>query len=178
MYYFCRHYCSTCFLSLYIIAISQVNRKRIHLRHALNLGHSWHLQWLRWRRPSGLLTPSFWRYFYASSCVINPSQDTERYLVVYARHSDFYVWLYFFSYLLVSHSYPSKAHTPPLPHLPAFRGHSISDKISVLGVCVPNDRHSHHFWIFAKIFTIRNTAFNIISWKNRGIHTYFLNFIG
>ena len=28
MYYFCRHYFSTCFLSLYFIGISQVNRKR------------------------------------------------------------------------------------------------------------------------------------------------------
>ena len=76
---------------------------------------------------------------------------------------------------MVTHS---KAYTPPLPHLPAFRGHSISDKISVLGVYLPNDGHSHHFQIFAKIFTIRNTELNIISWKNRGIHTYFLNSIG
>lgn len=172
MYYFCRHYFSTCFLSLYIIGISQANRKRIHLRHALNLGHSWHLQWLRWRRPSGLLTPSFWRYFYASFCVINPSQDTERYLVVYARHSDFYVWLYFFHifwYLIVTHQKHILLLYLTFQHLEDI----LSQIKFVLGVCLPNDRHSHHFQIFAKIFTIRNTAFNIISWKNRGIHTYF-----
>ena len=72
------------------------------------------LAYLRWieKEPSGLLTPSFWRYFYASSCVINPSQDTQRSLVVYARHSDFHVLLYFFvssgiSWLLIKSIYSS-----------------------------------------------------------------------